>query len=38
VKGMTVTSLKKGSCTIEYTVSGESGNQFTTSKTFEFKK
>jgi hypothetical protein len=38
VKGMTVTSLKKGSCTIEYTVSGKSGNQFTTSKTFEFKK
>jgi len=38
VKGMTVTSLKRGSCTIEYTVSGESGNQFTTSKTFEFKK
>jgi len=38
VKGMTVTSLKKGSCIIEYTVSGESGNQFTTSKTFDFKK
>ena len=38
VKGITVTSLKKGSCIIEYTVSGESGNQFTTSKTFEFKK
>jgi hypothetical protein len=38
VKGVTVTSLKKGSCVIEYTVSGESGNQFTTSKTFEFKK
>jgi hypothetical protein len=38
VKGVTVTSLKKGSCIIEYTVSGESGNQFTTSKTFEFKK
>ena len=38
VKGVTVTSLKKGTCVIEYTVSGESGNQFTTSKTFEFKK
>ena len=38
VKGVTVTSLKKGSCIIEYTVSGESGNQFTTSRTFEFKK
>ena len=38
VKGMTLTSLKKGLCIIEYTVSGESGNQFTTSKTFEFKK
>ena len=38
VKGIIVTSLKKGSCIIEYTVSGESGNQFTTSKTFEFKK
>jgi hypothetical protein len=38
VKGVTVTSLKKGSCIIEYTVSGESGNQFTTSKIFEFKK
>ena len=38
VKGVTVTSLKKGSCIIEYTVSGESGNQFTISKTFEFKK
>ena len=38
VKGMTLTSLKKGSCIIEYTVSGESGNQFTTFKTFDFKK
>ena len=38
VKGVTVTSLKKGSCTIEYTVSGKSGHQFTISKTFEFKK
>ena len=38
VKGLIVTSLKKGSCKIEYTISGESGNQFTTSKTFEFKK
>jgi len=38
VKGISVTSLKKGSCIIEYTVSGESGNKFTISKTFEFKK
>jgi hypothetical protein len=38
VKGVTVTSLKKGSCIIEYTVSGKSGHQFTISKTFEFKK
>jgi hypothetical protein len=38
VKGLMVTSLKKGSCVIEYKISGKSGNQFTTSKTFEFKK
>jgi hypothetical protein len=38
VSGMSVNSLKKGLCSIEYTVVDSLGNSYSTTKTLEFKK
>ena len=38
VSGMTVNSIKKGICSIEYTVLDSLGNTYKTTKTLEFKK
>jgi light-regulated signal transduction histidine kinase (bacteriophytochrome) len=38
VSGLVVTSLKKGLCTVAYTVTGSSNIPFTIEKTFNFTK
>jgi len=36
--GSTVSSIKKGTCLLNYTLTGDSGNSFTIQKTIVFKK
>ena len=38
VDGLNVTSLKKGVCIINYTVTDSDGNAFSTKKSINFKK
>ena len=38
IEGNTVVSLKKGTCNIEFSVKGASGNEFTVGKTIVFRK